>query len=220
MKKKKHIGLWILSAIVVLIAALVIRQRQNLKAVVDGVKYSPEEILQKLEENEAALEETILQDPDISVREPTQEELDQLGDGELTEEELIGRLTEGASELLPYQKQLSELLAAVYAMQAEYNNTLESMLERAKQEYSAKTEAEKSKSALVKWAREYISQASELEKACDSRMDEIVSRLSRLIKDNNGDSKLVDQVIEVYSTEKSLKKSWYLSQMQKRGLLG
>ena len=50
-------------------------------------------------------------------------------------------------------------------------------------------------------------------------MDAIAVKMLTLIKENDGDTSFVDEVVYTYANEKSLKKSWYLSEMQKRGLL-
>ena len=67
--------------------------------------------------------------------------------------------------------------------------------------------------------RGYLSRASALEKECDGKMDEIVRAMEKLLRENDGDLGLVDTVVYTYANEKSLKKSWYMSKLEQKGLL-
>lgn len=65
----------------------------------------------------------------------------------------------------------------------------------------------------------YLSRANALEKECDGKMDEVIRAMETLIRDNNGDLTLVDTVVYTYANEKSLKKSWYMTKLEQKGLL-
>jgi len=218
MKKKKHIVLWILLAVVILICGVLFWQRDNIKAAIIGLKSTPEEIEAMLEANTESMQKSVEQEIGISVRALTEEEKEALRSGSLDESELIDELTE--DELTPYQKEMSDLIAKIYVMYADYTGILTDMYDQAKREYKAKTDAEKEKKALVKWGAGYIDRAASLEKQCDGEMDEILARMETLIKENGGDLSLIDQIIEAYANEKSLQKSWYLAKMEKGGILG
>lgn len=232
-KKRKHTGLWIMLTLFVVLGALAYWQRENIHAVMQGIQSSPEELEQQLADNQQRVHEAVDSNADITVRDLTEEERAALRNGSQSREEIIKKLVEPYSETPKpqestpeelaakekYQKELSSLIAEVYVMRAEYNAALEGMVDQAKQEYSAKSESEKSKTELVMWASGYVSRATALEKECDAKMDTIVSGLLTLIQENDGDSGIVDEVVNSYITEKSLKKSWYLSQLKERGLL-
>lgn len=232
-KKRKHTGLWIMLTLFVVLGALAYWQRENIHAVMQGIQSSPEELEQQLADNQQRVHEAVDSNADITVRDLTEEERAALRNGSQSREEIIKKLVEPYSETPKpqestpeelatkekYQKDLSSLVAEVYVMQAEYNAALEGMVEQAKQEYSTKSESEKSKTALIKWASGYVSRATTLEKECDAEMDAIAVKMLTLIKENGGNTSLVDEVVYTYANEKSLKKSWYLSEMQKRGLL-
>ena len=83
----------------------------------------------------------------------------------------------------------------------------------------AMSKENKTKDKLISWAAGYVSKASNLEKACDKKMDDVVVRLENLIRENDGDLTLVDTVVYTYANEKSLKKAWYMSELEKRGLI-
>lgn len=118
-----------------------------------------------------------------------------------------------------YQKELSALIAKVYVLREEYTLALDTMYADAKAEYLALPVEKRTKTQLLKMARGYLSRASALEKECDGKMDEIVRAMEKLLRENDGDLGLVDTVVYTYANEKSLKKSWYMSKLEQKGLL-
>ena len=112
-----------------------------------------------------------------------------------------------------YEKQLSSIVAEVYVLQAEYTGALNSLFASAKAEYLALPADQRTQSSKVSIASKYMGQASALEGQCDAKMDGIVSSMRSVIQANGGDMSLVDTVVHSYASEKSLKKSWYMSQL-------
>ena len=255
MKRWKKILLAVLALACALLLAFAWRQRDNLKAVQDALRYTSDELEEKMEENQQRIRDAVEAAPEVTVRDVTEEERQALRDGTLTQEELVGRLLEGgedpppetagpsspAQETVPavqeepiaepsggtetapqedpYQEQISALIARVLVLREEYTLALDEMYADAKAAYRAMPEETRTKTALAKMASEYLSRGSALEKECDARMDEIVQSMETLIRDNGGDMALLDTVVYTYANEKSLKKSWYLSEMRDRGLL-
>ena len=119
----------------------------------------------------------------------------------------------------PYQKELSAIIAKVYVLREDFTMALDNMYDEAKAEYIALPAEKRTKSNLMVLASKYLSKATALEKECDARMDEIVADMEKLIQENNGDMSLVDTVVYSYANEKSLKKSWYMSKIQEKGLV-
>lgn len=118
-----------------------------------------------------------------------------------------------------YQKELSALIARVYVLREEYTMALENMYDTAKAEYIAMPAEKRTKSNLAKLTSRYLAEATDLEKECDGKMDQIITEMETLIYDNNGDKNLPDTVFHTYVNEKSLKKSWYMSKLQEKGLI-
>ena len=63
----------------------------------------------------------------------------------------------------------------------------------------------------------YISKANALEKQCDGEMDKLVGELTQLQKKYGQSMELVQRVKYTYANEKSLKKAWYMAELEKRG---
>ena len=215
MKKKK--GLIILLLIVALLGLLAFWQRDNLKILLQAGKFSTGELEAQMDENQRTLQDML---SNISVREPTEEEMQALKNGELTPEELAKELVEALDTEDPLSADLSALIARVLLLQKLYVGKLEGLEAEAKAEYRALPEAERAKSKLVKWAGGYIKRATQMEKECDAQIDEIIGEMLDLIKKNDGDTEIAEKVAFAYAEEKRLKKAWYLSRLEEGGLLG
>lgn len=126
---------------------------------------------------------------------------------------------EPTAEQKDYQKKLSALVAQVYVLREEYVGALEDMEASAKADYNALPESQRTSTKLAPLVSDYLARATGLEKECDGRMDGIIAEMEKLIKENNGDMSLTDTVFNTYVNEKSLKKAWYLSRLQEKGLI-
>ena len=126
---------------------------------------------------------------------------------------------EPTAEQKDYQKKLSALVAQVYVLREEYVGALEDMEAAAKADYNALPESQRTSTKLAPLVSDYLTRATGLEKECDGRMDGIIAEMEKLIKENNGDMSLTDTVFNTYVNEKSLKKAWYLSRLQEKGLI-
>lgn len=118
-----------------------------------------------------------------------------------------------------YQKQLNVLVARVYVLREEYLIALDNLQGEAAAAYKAIPESQRRGQKLADFVSAYLAKGTALEKECDRKMDTIVQALESLIRENNGDLSLVDTVISTYANEKSLKKAWYMSELEKKGLI-
>lgn len=245
MKRRKTILCTILVLLAVSLAGLFWWQRDNLKAIHAATQHTSAELEEKLDENQQMIQEAVKAAGEVTVGEITEEDRQAFRDGSMTQEQLVERLTNGgegepreepASTSRPesdgtpppeppkpaentYQKELSALIARVYVLREEYTLALDTMYADAKAEYLALPAEKRTKTHLLKMARGYLSRAFALEKECDGKMDEIVRAMEKLLRENDGDLGLVDTVVYTYANEKSLKKSWYMSKLEQKGLI-
>jgi len=219
-------------------------QWDNLKALKQAVQYSSGELEQQLQENQQLIQDAVNAAPDVVIRDVTEEEREALKDGTITQEELADRLVgtqvpqvrpetqtpappaadtpQPEEEPVPeedYQTRLSSIIAEVYVLREQYTIELDNMYAAAKEEYKAMPKSQRTTEKLSKWAGGYVSRANKLEKACDASMDDIVERMETLICENDGDLSLVDTVVYTYAQEKSLKKAFYMSKLEEKGLV-
>lgn len=238
----------VMATLALVLAGLAWHQRENLKAVRDALQYSQEELEQQMTDNQQAIRDAVDAAPEVTVRDVTDEERQALRDGTVTREELIESLlntesTEAAGEPpvsstvpeqpvetakpveLPkpaeqaYQRELSALIARAYVLREEYTMALDDMYNAAKADYKALPKEKRTKRVLMDLAGSYLDRARALEAQCDDQMDEIVMAMEASIKANGGDMTLVDRVVYAYANEKSLKKAWYMSELEKKGLV-
>ncbi len=136
-----------------------------------------------------------------------------------TEPPTPGETTQQPTQQELNEQRISELVARVYIMREQYVAILDGMASQAIGEYASMPESERTKAKLSAWANGYISRASELEKQCDAEMDMIVAEMTKLLTENGSDLELVDLIILSYAEEKSIQKSLYFQELEKRGIV-
>ncbi len=104
-------------------------------------------------------------------------------------------------------------------LREEYVAELDGLMAEARAEYRAKPESERTRAKLLSWASGYSRRAGELEKQCDARMDDIVDRMKALVARYNADTGIIDTLIYSYAKEKSIQKSLYIQELEKRGIV-
>lgn len=118
-----------------------------------------------------------------------------------------------------YEEQLKGIVDKVYALRAEYLKALDDLQAEAVAAYKAIPQAQRTKKAIINFVSTYISKATNLEKQCDGKMDALIKELTQLQKTYGLSLELVDTVKYTYANEKSLKKAWYMSELEKRGMI-
>ncbi len=248
MTLRKKIILGILAVLVICVGVVVFWFRDDIDAVISGLRYSTEELEQQLNQNEQIIKDAAQIVPDITIRDLTEEDRQALKDGTITKEELIQNLIEPAQppsdkapvqdtsppkqetppettqteqpvlQVSDYQKQLATIIAEVYVLREEFLIKLDNLMHQAKAEYLSLPAEERKGTKLSSLAGKYFSTAYNLELECDTRMKEIVARMEKLLSENGGDLSIAQAVLDTYLNEKTLKKSWYLAELKKRGI--
>lgn len=93
MKTGWKVFLIILAVLILIGGSIVFWQWKTLKALSGGAKYTPEEIETRIQEQEENLRQTVNEIPDLTVREPTEEEKAAFREGTISRDELIGMIT-------------------------------------------------------------------------------------------------------------------------------
>lgn len=88
----KRIICGILLFVVVCVGIVAVWQRDNIGALIAGLRYSQEELEDKLAQNDQAIKDAVQMVPDVSIRDITEEDKQALKDGTITKEELIQNL--------------------------------------------------------------------------------------------------------------------------------
>jgi len=228
---KRRRAVWIVLVIVLVlvvgIGALAMWQKNNIEAVVQYTQYSKEELETKLEENdkevEQVLEEAISNaqkvDAEAKPMEPPKPVEPEPAEPAVPEAPQPAEPVPEAPREPTYEEQLKALVDRVYALRDEYVQALENMEQEAVETYRALPPEKRTKKGKIEFASGYITKATELERECDGKMDELVKELDALQKKYNQSAELVNTVKYTYAKEKSLKKAWYMSRLEEKGMI-
>ena len=233
MSRRKRF-LCVLLALAAVIGGICCWQRNNLRALGMSLRLSQEELSGEMDRQRERTEEASRQ-AGVNVRALTDEEKEALRGSEVSREELIDRITDGAQPAADepaaddeptapasepqepedgeaaLRGQLARQIAEIYVMEAEYTDWLAQANQAAIDEFTALPESEQTTANKYSIGMKYLSAALEKEKECDARIkaaeDSIRSLLTQLGEDNS----LADEIHAAYLEEKAAKKAYYLS---------
>lgn len=203
---------------------------QNQQAITDAVEKTPEIVVRDVtEEEKQALRDGTLSQEELAERlvgtqteQPKEEETPKTETPaqETPKTETPAQAETSAQQPVEseYQKQISAVVAKVYVLREKFTIALDNLQAEATEVYKAMPAEERKGSKLTKFVSDFLARGTALEKECDAEMDAIVAELDALIRANNGDFSIVDTVVETYANEKSLKKAWYMAELEKKGL--
>ena len=235
MKKGTKIALGILGAVLVAGGAAAAWQWNNLNALRYGMTMDTDTLDERLEENQAVLDQT-LKDYEIGGYAFSDEEVTQLTDGTLSAREAARKLLEQKQaepeqpenppeqpenaqkqpvrpeQTLSPEEEIRELIATMYALRTSYLGKLDAVVQSAIDEYTAGEHTSENRTKVVYGK---IDELTAMEKECDSQVAAVVARLRELLKATGQDDSLARQVEETYREEKSLKKAYYLNEFRK-----
>lgn len=239
MKKAIKIILVILLILIAAAAAVLFWQRDNLAALKLSMGTSKDDLSQMISDNVQKVDEAIQKVDGITVRDLTDDEKEALRNSEISREDLLDRLTSGqpvsndggaAAPADPSPagstvqeddapspeaadsntQKLSQYLAELYVLKAEYSAWLEDAYADAIAEYSALDPSERTSTAKYKIGMSYLRTALEKEKECDQLMADLEDKILTLLTEMGADTSLVDDIQSAYEDEKELKKAYYL----------
>lgn len=108
MKRRTKIVCVLFLTVILGIGALTVWQWNNICAAFSFVRFSQEELEDKINENDQKIKDAVGTVPEVAIRDITQEEKDALRDGTLTQEELIENLVKPKQESKPPDKPKEE----------------------------------------------------------------------------------------------------------------
>ena len=224
MKNTKRTGRrkwpWVLLTVLLILAVGVFGlykwQENNIEAVKNYSQYTQEELEVKLQENTQQVQE-ILDKALENAKEVDAQEVEKEAAAETPKQETP--VQPPAEKKPTYEELLKAIIDKVYALRSEYVGALETLEDEGVAAYKNIPVEKRKGKYLVDFASTYISKAYKLETECDKKMDGLVAELEALQKQYGQSDELVQQVIDTYASEKSLKKAWYMSELEKRGMV-
>lgn len=241
MKKRTIILLIILVAIIFTVGVAAYKYHDYISIIYKAATTSTEELQENKQETDQKAIDAIKEYGISTVRPLTEEESAKLNSGEMTEEEavnlVLGQLNDekstetevtqeqGVSDgntvsnsnehtLKEKNAEIAQLVGKIYVLKAKFTGELDAVERWVHSEYNKLTpEEKKSKSAKVRIGRQAYSKALALEADCDGQMEEILNRLTVLLKETNQSTALVDEIRTAYENEKTVKISYYMDKI-------
>lgn len=219
----------IICIIIVAVICLAVWQRDNISAVMSGLKYSDEDIQQQIDTSKKDVE-TELEKYNVSgLRDFTFEEEEAIRKGQLTVEEAVEKILsesgnqqsaggESSSQSTGSEKVsssddssaiVSEYTIKLYSLKAEYLGQIGNLIDQAKADYKNGMSAGTLMST-------YLGKAASLESEADSQVEALLSELKGKLEAVGADTSIISTMRSSYENEKTLKKSYYLSLFNKK----
>lgn len=175
-----------------------------------ATKHSEEELRQQTDNKK------IIQDvTGLELREMTEEEKEAVKRGEKTESEIMEQIIKEALQhqnLEAADAITAKYLGEIYALQSQYTGIVEGIIPQIKEYYYNLRNVEKyeKQAAITAATQKYMPQINSYESECDAKIEDILKRLEKELKDNSCDTSIVSVIKSKYSEEKDLKQAYYI----------
>lgn len=212
---KVLLGLFVVAACV-----LAVWQWNNIHSLITAVRYSEEELAEKIENNKKYEENEVAAYTGGPVRGLSHEEEEQIRKGEITAEQALEKISNKSiaeienEQAQPAQDANSLINASIeklYFLKAKYIGRLGELERRAISDYKALSKSQRGIKAQKNIISSYLGEAAALERECDAAVSDILKSLEANLKAINADTKIVNTIKKSYGEEKMLKKSYYFN---------
>lgn len=207
---------------------MLIWQKDNITAVVEATKYSDEDIQQQISDSKKTVESELEQYDIKGLRDFTFEEEEAIRKGQMTVDDAVSKIlsesnvstdnsqnsalassnTSGNSDMQNKKSDssfiISDYAVKLYTLKAKYLGEIGNLIDQAKADIKNGASAKDLMST-------YLSKAASLENEADSKVDGLLSELRSKLEAMGADTSVVDTMKSSYESEKTLKKSYYIS---------
>lgn len=234
MKKTKKVMLLIILILLISCFGIFLWQGDNLIAILNGMKYSQDELASKLDAEREELKTKVKEYTSSVINDISAEDEEKLLKGQISLEELsekyhlpldimkediatktddieIIESTDKTNNEEKTDKAISDGVSRMYALKAKYVSKLGGLERSVIEQYSKLPADKQNESSKKKLVSENLGYVADLEKKCDDEVAAVLSSLEKELKALNGDVKIIKILNDAYENEKQLKKSYYLS---------
>lgn len=228
MKRWKKIVLIVLAALVVILGALALWQRKNLKAMHAALTLDQETLAQNVQEK-ADEHRKLLEDDGITVAPPSIQQTEELIEGKVTADEVkevLGIITQPQQNAEPSQAEdpsptptptpsveelLNQCTAELYAYQIDLTARLGEMKQAALDQWKALPAEERTTLKKQEIGMNGLRQCYSLETQTDAAVKEILDRYRTQFDQIGADTSALDKLWTYYCEEKESLKAFYLN---------
>ena len=190
------------------------------KAALQDGTMAPEELIDRLVDSQAGLEQDVSEPASTATPSPSPESTPQQGQtAEPTPTPGPVQSPAPAPESSPAPTQSSEqekrdqlarYIAEIYLMKSEYTAWLEATHQAAIDEFVALPEEQQTTAKKYEIGMRYMRLGLDKEDECDLKMKELEGKILVLLQELGEDTSLVNEIQAAYEEEKALKKAYYL----------
>lgn len=237
-KRKSKIFLKVILIIVIVLIAMIVSvciwQKDNIKAVAEGMQYSQDELAEKITQSKDQSNKALQQYNTPVIRDFTLEEEEKIRKGEMTVEEAVSKImkeetqssddlgtdvaendsgnivSEKVTDVNPVDQVVGKYVTEMYSLKAYYLGQLGALEKSMKAEYKSLGTGDKG-AGISKVLKNNLSNAAKMESECDAKVETVLSNMENELTALSADTAIVETMREAYISEKSLRKSYYLS---------
>lgn len=227
MKKALKVIAVFLLLFVISIGCLAVWQKDNVASLVTSLRYSKEELAQRIDSNKKQIDEIVERATGVRLRSFNHEEEEQIRRGEITAEQAFERVinelnspallrenaveSEDSASVKSLSTIINEHISRMYKLKAQYIGKLGDVERRAIKDYNELPKDKKGSSGQQLIISKYFGEAAGLETECDGKVNEILTSLQNELIAHGGDLELIKTMRKAYEEEKILKKSYYIN---------
>lgn len=222
---------------------MLVWQKDNITAVVDATKYSDTDIQQQIDDSKKTVEAELEQYDIQGLRDFSFEEEEAIRKGQMSVEDAVNKIVSESNVTNNSEQSnnssntsnnssnasnsenkttsnaqnqksdssaiVSEYAVKLYTLKAAYLGQIGNLIDQAKADHKNGASAKELMSS-------YLSQAAALEGEADSQVNALLSELRGKLNAIGADTSVVDTMKSSYESEKTLKKSYYISLYNKK----
>ena len=215
MKRWKRVLLGIVALMMMVVVALCIWQRSNIKALYTFLTLDSQTIAGNLEQRRMDHQRALEEDIHLTVLPPTTVQSDALLSGQTTPEEV--KETLGITAQMEQEKDeqteeelINRCVAELYACKVDLMAELGGMKQAAVDQWLALPPEQQTETAMRELGLAGLEDCYNLEVVIDAQVQDILDRYRPLLVDAGGDTSILEKLWNYYEAEKTDEKAYYM----------
>lgn len=215
MKKVLKTVLIIFFILVIATGVLAVWQWKNIEGIIIGVSQNSEEIKKRRDDNQASLVDDMNSYMDSPLRELTEEEQQQIAEGEASASDVYMRIFEEkeaeivAENAAKKDEIVSRYMAEMYKLQSEFTVKAEATIKQGARYYENMKTRPHDPIAKANTIKHFTPIVKGIESECNAKVEKVISDMKKELEKIGAGTSITKTVRETYEKEKQLKLSYY-----------